>query len=98
MTELRFEWDEAKERENRRKHRVSFDEAESVFADEWALLIDDPEHSDEESRFILMGISAKLRVLVVVHAYREAAGIIRIVSARRADSRERERYNQRWSR
>jgi uncharacterized DUF497 family protein len=98
MPELRFEWDEAKERENRRKHRVSFDEAESVFADEWALLIDDPEHSDEESRFILMGISAKLRVLVVVHAYREAAGIIRIISARKADARERERYNQRWSR
>jgi len=98
MPELRFEWDEAKERENRRKHRVSFDEAESVFGDEWALLIDDPEHSDDESRFILMGISAKLRVLVVVHAYRETAGIIRIISARKADARERERYNERWSR
>jgi len=97
MPELQFEWDAAKERENRRKHRVSFDEAESVFADEWALLIDDPEHSDDESRFILMGISARLRVLVVVHAYREAAGIIRIISARKADARERERYNLRWS-
>jgi uncharacterized DUF497 family protein len=98
MPELRFEWDDAKERENRRKHRVSFEEAESVFADEWALLIDDPEHSDDESRFILMGLSARLRVLVVVHAYRETAGIIRIISARKADARERDMYNERWSR
>jgi uncharacterized DUF497 family protein len=98
MPELRFEWDAGKERENRRKHRVSFVEAESVFADEWALLIDDPEHSDDESRFILMGLSARLRVLVVVHAYREAAGIIRIISARKADARERDLYNERWSR
>ena len=98
MAEVRFEWDEAKERENRRKHRISFEEAESVFADEWALLIDDPEHSDDEGRFILMGLSARLRVLVVVHAYREAAGIIRIISARKADARERARYNERWSR
>jgi uncharacterized DUF497 family protein len=98
MPELRFEWDDAKERENRRKHRVSFEEAESVFADEWALLIDDPEHSDDESRFILMGLSARLRVLVVVHAYRVTAGIIRIISARKADARERDMYNERWSR
>jgi uncharacterized DUF497 family protein len=98
MPELRFEWDDAKERENRRKHRVSFEEAESVFADEWALLIDDPEHSDDESRFILMGLSARLRVLVVVHAHRETAGIIRIISARKADARERDMYNERWSR
>ena len=93
---LRFEWDAAKEAENRRKHHVSFAEAESVFADEYALLVDDPEHSDEEDRFVLMGLSAKLRVLVVVHAYREAAGIIRLISARKANGRERAIYNRRW--
>ena len=96
MSELRFEWDAAKEVENRRKHHVSFIEAESVFTDEFALLVDDPEHSDDEARFILMGLSATLRVLVVVHAYREAAGIIRLISARKANSRERAIYHRRW--
>ena len=96
MSELRFEWDAAKEAENRRKHHVSFTEAESVFADEYALLVDDPEHSDDEDRFVLMGLSARLRVLVVVHAYREAAGIIRLISARKANGRERAIYNRRW--
>jgi uncharacterized protein len=96
MSELRFEWDPAKEAENKRKHHVSFVEAESVFADEYALLIDDPEHSDDEARFVLMGLSAKLRVLVVVHAYRETAGIIRLISARKANGRERAMYNRRW--
>jgi uncharacterized DUF497 family protein len=96
MSEVRFEWDAAKEAENRRKHHVSFVEAESAFADEFALLVNDPEHSDDEARFVLMGLSAKLRVLVVVHAYREAAGIIRLISARKANGRERAIYNRRW--
>ena len=96
MSEVRFEWDAAKEAENRRKHHVSFVEAESVFADEFALLVNDPGHSDDEARFVLMGLSAKLRVLVVVHAYREAAGIIRLISARKANGRERAIYNRRW--
>ena len=96
MPELQFAWDATKEAENRRKHHVSFAEAETVFSDEHALLIDDPEHSDEEARFILMGLSARLRVLVVVHAYREAEGIIRLISARKANSQERALYNRRW--
>ena len=96
MPDLRFEWDPSKEAENQRKHRVSFAEAESVFADEHALLIDDPEHSDDEARFVLMGLSARLRVLVVVHAYRESTGVIRLISARKANSRERGIYNRRW--
>jgi len=96
MPDLRFEWDAAKAAENKSKHHVSFVEAESVFADEYALLLDDPEHSDSEDRFVLMGLSAKLRVLVVVHAYREAAGIIRLISARKANARERTIYNRRW--
>ena len=96
MPDLRFDWDGKKDTQNRRKHRVSFDEAETVFADEHALLIDDPEHSTAEERFILLGLSAKLRILVVAHAYRENQGVIRIISARRATRKERDTYNQRW--
>jgi hypothetical protein len=69
VAELRFEWDPTKSAANKRKHGVAFEEAESVFADEQALLIDDPEHSDAEDRFVLLGLSATLRVLVVVHCY-----------------------------
>jgi uncharacterized DUF497 family protein len=93
---LRFEWDGAKERQNRRKHGVSFHEATTVFADEHALLIDDPDHSEEEDRFVLLGLSSALRTLVVCHCYREADDVVRIISARRAVKSERERYNQRW--
>ncbi len=75
---------------------MSFDEAETVCADEHALLIDDPEHSTAEERFILLGLSAKLRILVVAHAYREDQEVIRIISARRATRKERDTYNQRW--
>jgi hypothetical protein len=65
VSELRFEWNDAKHAANIRKHRVSFEEAEGVLANEHALLIDDPDHSDDEDRFILLGISAHLRMLVV---------------------------------
>jgi len=96
MSDLRFAWDAAKEAANRRKHRVSFEEAETVFSDDYAMLIDDPEHSDDEDRFVLMGLSVRLRTLVVVHAYRGTEGIIRLISARKANSRERALYNLRW--
>ncbi len=96
MSELRFDWDSKKDTQNRRKHQVSFDEAESGFADEHALLIDDPEHSTMEDRFILLGLSAKLRILVVAHAYREDERVIRVISARKATRKERDIYNQRW--
>ena len=96
MPELRFEWDPSKDAENRRKHRVSFEEAETVFSDEHALLIDDPEHSSAEERFILLGLSVRFRVLLVVHSYREGDEVIRIISARRATKRERTPYDQRW--
>jgi uncharacterized protein len=91
----RFEWDEHKARENLRKHRVSFEEASTVFADERALLIDDPDHSAEEHRFILLGLSSSLRSLVVCHCYREGDEVIRIISARKATRREREQYEER---
>ena len=91
-TGLNFEWDEAKNRENARKHGVSFDEAQTVFLDENAVRFFDPDHSQDEDRYILLGLSAKLRVLVVCHCYRENAGVIRIISARKADKRETEDY------
>jgi hypothetical protein len=98
VAELRFEWDPDKSAANARKHGVTFEEAESVFADEQALLIDDPDHSEAEERFVLLGLSARLRVLVVVHCYREDDAVIRIVSARKATKPERQRYNERWRR
>jgi uncharacterized DUF497 family protein len=96
VSALRFEWDPAKNALNRRKHGVSFGEATTVFADETALLIDDPDHSDAEDRFVLLGLSSRLRVLVVVHCYRADDAVIRLISARKADRQERARYAQRW--
>jgi len=97
MTGLRFEWDENKNRGNRRKHSISFEEVKTVFSDDHALLIGDPEHSSQEDRFILLGLSADLRTLVVCHCYR-GEDVIRLISARSATRREREQYNRRWFR
>jgi uncharacterized DUF497 family protein len=88
---LPFEWDPSKARENLRKHGISFDEAKTVFSDDQAILVHDPDHSSEEDRFILLGLSAHLRILVVVHAYR-------LISARKATSTERAQYSARWMR
>lgn len=97
MASLRFEWDERKNRLNRRRHGVTFEEAKTAFADENGLLIDDPEHSAAEERFILLGLSADPRLLVVCHCYRHDGDVIRIVSARRANRRERGIYATSWS-
>ena len=96
MSVLRFEWDPAKAVSNLRKHGVSFEDAQTVFADEHGLLLDDPDHSATEKRFILLGLSVAERVLVVVHCYRRHRDVIRLISARRASRRERERYAQGW--
>jgi len=95
MSDLRFEWDSRKAAGNLRKHGVSFDEAQTAFADEHGLLLDDPEHSAEEDRFILLGLSVATRLLVVVHCYRAEDQVIRIVSARKADRQERRQYEER---
>lgn len=87
-----FEWDDAKNRANKRKHRVSFEEAQTAFLDENALEYGDPDHSEEEHRFLLLGRSFKLRVLIVCHCLRERGTTIRIISARRATSKERRNY------
>ena len=94
---LRFEWDEAKSRENLRKHRVSFDEAETVFYDERGVLIDDDDPAGEE-RLVLIGLSARLRVLVVCHTHRRREQVIRLISARKANRAERSDYERRWKR
>ncbi len=98
MRELRFEWDRKKAAENRRKHGVSFEEAESVFVDEFAILLDDLDHSVGEARFLLLGLSARLRTLVVSHCYRKADEVVRLISARKATRQERDVYNRRWRR
>ena len=92
MTDLRFEWDEAKNKENIKKHGVSFNEAQTVFFDENAVRFFDPDHSGEEDRFIMLGMSFKLHVLVVCHCYRESDAVIRIFSARKTDRREAADY------
>ena len=88
MRRIQFEWDENKNRVNQRKHGISFDEAKTVFYDEEAMVIDDPEHSETEERFIILGLSSKANLLVVCHCYRVSESIIRIISARRATKKE----------
>ena len=92
MSTLHFEWDDRKALVNAKKHGVSFEEARSVFADERAKIIDDPDHSDDEERFVLLGFSSTLRMLVVCHCYRGEGDIIRIISARKANARESKFY------
>jgi uncharacterized protein len=92
MGELRFIWDERKNRMNRQKHGVSFEEAQTAFFDERAKVYFDPDHSQAEGRFILLGFSFRLRLLVVCHCCREVETVVRIVSARKANSREETAY------
>ena len=80
-----------------RKHDVAFEEAETAFEDDRALVIDDPDHSADEARFILLGLSAALRVLGVVHCHREPDDVLRVISARKATRSERAQYDARWS-
>lgn len=92
MEHLKFEWDENKNSINKYKHNVSFEEAQTVFFDEMALLIDDPNHSEQENRFIILGQSSHAKLLVVCHCYRESDLVIRIISARKATRAESNQY------
>ena len=92
MAKIIFEWDNKKDKTNKRKHGVSFEEARTAFYDENAIQYFDPDHSDKEGRFILLGISFKLKVLVVCHCFRENESVIRIISARKADKDEEYEY------
>lgn len=92
METINFEWDENKNRINQSKHKISFEEAKTVFYDVNALVIDDPEHSKGEERFIILGLSNKAKLLVVCHCYRASDTIIRIISARKATTTESKQY------
>ena len=92
MANLKIEWDPRKASANKKKHNISFEEAATAFSDEVGRLIPDPDHSDEEDRFILLGMSWSLRVVVVCHCYRESSSVIRIISARKATKAERAHY------
>ena len=87
-----FDWDENKNQTNWRKHGIDFDEDSSVFFDERAILFDDPEHSQQEERFILLGMSQTTNICIVCHCYRESDTVIRIISARKATKKEVDRY------
>jgi len=93
MSKFSFVWDERKDRQNQKKHGVSFEEAQSVFFDDAAREFFDPDHSEDEERFLLVGRSYRLRVLLICHCYRESESVIRIISARRATNKERAVYH-----
>ena len=92
MEKLKFEWDPNKGASNVVKHHVSFEEAKAVFLDPEALVIPDPDHSSNEPRFVILGMGGENRVLVVVHCFRSKETIIRIISARRAGTKEKAQY------
>lgn len=94
MGNIAFAWDRRKARANLVKHGVSFEEAQSVFLDESARLIDDPDHSEDEDRFLLLGFSIQARCLLISHGHRESDSVIRLISARRATPQEEDEY---WS-
>ena len=94
MSDPTFEWNRSKASANRRKHGVTFEEAKSAFLDENARVISDRDHSDDEDRFVLLGLSVRLRLLVVVHCFRLEGNVVRIISARRADRSERQQYSE----
>lgn len=95
MYNIKFDWDKEKNIANQKKHGISFEEAQSVFVDENALMIHDPDHSIDEDRFILLGLSASVCLMVVCHCYRKNGEVIRIISARKATRIEQKRY---WKR
>jgi uncharacterized DUF497 family protein len=88
MKYISFEWDQKKATLNLKKHGVSFEEAQTIFYDDLACLIDDVDHSLDEDRFLLMGLSNSLRFILVCHCYRLSGGVIRIISARKATTAE----------
>ena len=94
MKDICFEWNEAKSKANIRKHGVSFEEAKSVFFDEYACLIADPDHSDTEDRFVLLGLSARLRLLLVCHCFEVDDSLIRVISCRKATRKEMSLYRR----
>lgn len=89
---ISFSWDDRKSESNKKKHGVSFDEAKTVFYDEGAIRYFDPDHSEDEDRFLMVGMSQQLRIIIVCHCFREEDSVIRIISARKATKSEEEGY------
>ena len=96
MDTIRFEWDENKNRIHQKKHQISFEEAKTVFLDDAAILFDDPDHSEYEECFLIIGTTTTEKICIVSHCYRNAEGTIRIISARKATKTERQFYTDRW--
>lgn len=94
MNKITFHWDEQKNQVNQQKHGISFEEAESVFFDDYAVQFWDEEHSQDEERFLLLGLSYKMRILLVVHCFKEEDSVIRIISARKATKNESKEYRR----
>ena len=94
MKEIQFEWDEAKAEINEKKHQISFMEASSVFYDELAIEFYDDKHSEWEDRFLLLGLSNRLNLLIICHCYRETKNTIRLISARKATKNESKYYKR----
>lgn len=94
MKTIKFTWDENKNRINKEKHKLSFEEAKTVFDDVEAIVFDDPDHSEEEERFLILGFTEKAKLCIVSHCYRENDEIIRIISARKATKGEADFYNE----
>ena len=97
MNRLTFSWDDNKNRSNKQKHGISFEEAQTVFFDGNAIEFDDPDHSINEERFILLGLNQNLKILVVCHCYRKDDTEIRIITARKATEKEQKVYFRRLS-
>jgi len=94
MKEIHFEWDENKI--NKKKHGLSFEQAKEVFSDENAILFDDPDHSIEEDRFLIIGMIKTSKICIVSHCYRNNDNVIRLISAREATRNEQKIYQERW--
>lgn len=92
MRTIKFCWDLEKASSNKKKHGISFDEAKTVFFDDCARIINDPDHSENEERFIMLGLSSSTKLLVVCHCYREKDNVIRLISARKATRNESKQY------
>lgn len=96
MENVKFEWDEKKNEINKKKHGLSFEEAREVFGDENAILFDDPDHSLDENRFLIIGSLKSSKICIVSHCYRDNDDIIRLISAREATKNEKRFYEEGW--
>lgn len=96
MEDIIFEWDENKNEIDKRKHGLSFEEAQEVFYDDNAILFDDPDHSFGEERFLIIGMIKSSKICIVSHCYRNSDNVIRLISAREATKREKKTYQESW--